>query len=172
MVAVKDIRLYINVKSGGTLTLRSRPSTDSDALGYLRRGDQVKLLAFNDDWACIRDESGRQGFAAVRYLQEEYIQPDATATPAPERPDDDDDDQPAWMRSLKRVDTDVTFCNRKAQAATDAKLHRSASGSSSVLGTIPSGMEFTVLGYNSEWAYVTRKGIYGFVKIKYIKLVS
>jgi len=67
----------------------------------------------------IRDESGRQGFAAVRYLQEEYIQPDATATPAPERPTADDD-QPAWMRSLKRVDTDVTFCNRKAQAATDS----------------------------------------------------
>ena len=76
------------------------------------------------------------------------------------------------MKSFERIDTNVVFCNRQAMTKTPAPLHRSASDSSSVMGIIPAGMQFSVQAYNNEWAYVSRSGISGFVRIQYISLVS
>lgn len=165
LVVTEDIYLYIDVRSGSTLTLRSRPTTVSTALAYLDRGAKVKLLAFDDDWACILTENELQGFAAIQYLSESYIQPESAVQP-------ETGSQPEWMRSFKRIDTNVVFCNLSGKTVAAAKLYRSASTSSAVLGTIPAGMQFSVLAYNNEWAYVSRKGISGYVKLKYITLVS
>lgn len=165
LVVTEDIYLYIDVRSGSTLTLRSKPTTVSTALAYLDRGAKVKLLAFDDDWACILTENELQGFAAIQYLSESYIQPESAVQP-------ETGSQPEWMRSFKRIDTNVVFCNLSGKTVAAAKLYRSASTSSAVLGTIPAGMQFSVLAYNNEWAYVSRKGISGYVKLKYITLVS
>ena len=172
MVVTEDIYLYINVKSGSTLTLRSKPDTSSDAIAYFTRGTKVKLLAFDDEWACVADENNRRGFSAIRYLQEEYIAP--VATPKPENDDryEENTQQPEWMRSFRRIDTDIVFCELTAKTKEPAKLYRSVANLSSAMGTIPADMQFTVLAYNEDWAYVTRRGISGFVEIEFITLVS
>lgn len=170
MISTGEIYLYINVQSGSTLALRSRPNTDAEAIAHFRRGARVRLLAFDDQWACVKDESGKTGFSAVKYLSKSVVQPEATATPKPE--ESGKGDQPEWMRDFKRIDSGVVFCNRTAKTVEPAKLYRSFSTSSAVLGTIPEGMQFSVLGYNDEWAYVSRKGISGYVKLQYIMPLS
>ena len=69
MVAATDrMYAYVKVSAGSSLTLRSAKSTASEPLAYLKNGAQVQVIAFDDDWAYIRDAEGREGFSARRYL--------------------------------------------------------------------------------------------------------
>ena len=46
LVATGELYAYVNVSSSSSLTLRRAASTSSSAIGALRRGAKVQLLAF------------------------------------------------------------------------------------------------------------------------------
>lgn len=56
---------------GANIHLRPLPSTDSDPIGMLEKGDKVFLLASDDKgWSLVLNMAGQVGYAATYYLVE------------------------------------------------------------------------------------------------------
>lgn len=160
MVATGTLYAYVSVSAGSSLTLRKSASTAAAPVAYLQRGTRVQMLAFDDDWACVRTASGRTGFASRRYLRlpgEAEAQPVAQDVPKA---------QGAKFREKK---TDVTICNRAAVTKLATKLYAANSTSSAVLGSLPAAAKVTVTAYNKTWAYVCFGSQRGFVPLKNLK---
>lgn len=170
LVANDTIYVRVNVSSGSSLTLRSAPSSSAAALGYLQNGEQLTLLAFDDDWACVCTSSGLEGFAARKYL----LLPGETAQ-QPTVDDEAAENEPEASEgkgSFREIETDITICNITAYTRTTAKLYKSASASSTVLKNLDASVRVQVMAYNSEWAYVNCGGKNGYVLLKYLKAES
>lgn len=161
-MATGELYVYVNVSQGSSLTLRWAPSTSAAATGYLSNGTKLQMLAFDDEWACVRTRSGKTGFAARRYL---YLPGSADEQPVVE------DEPKDEVKKFKEVKTDVVFCNRRGRATDSVKLYQSNSTSSKALCTIPASAEFTVYAYNRRWAYVRYSGRKGFVLLEHIRPV-
>ena len=173
LVATGTLYASVSVSSGSTLTLRKAPSTSAAPLGYLRSGQQVIVLAFNDDWACVRTLSGQSGFAARKYLLlpgEEGSQPAAEDQPLDKDEEESDDAvQDAGKKAFKGVQTDITICDIDARTKTAAKLYKSDSTSSAVLVQLSASAKVKVMAYNSGWAYVQYGSRKGYVQLKTLR---
>lgn len=172
LVVTGTLYAYVNVSANSTLTLRKAPSTTAAPVAYLRRGTQVRMIAFDDDWAYVRTGSGVSGFAARRYL---YLPgsdsgsrptepPEATAAPKPTATP-----KPSSSGKFREVKTNVKFCRIPARTRSQVKMYKSYSTGSSVLGSLPASAKVTVLAYNSSWGYVSFGGKKGFIQLKYLK---
>lgn len=176
LVVTGTLYAYVNVSAGSTLTLRKAPSTSAAPVAYLSRGAQVRMIAFNDDWAYVRASSGASGFAARRYLflpgSDSGSIPTAQATKKPEAtPKPQATKKPAASSAggFREVRTDVKLCNIAAKTRTKANMYQSYSTGSRVLGTLPAATRVTVLAYNNSWGYVSFGGRKGFIQLKYLK---
>ena len=173
LVATGTLYASVSVSSGSTLTLRKAPSTGAAPLGYLRSGQQVIVLAFNDDWACVRTLSDQSGFAARKYLLlpgEEGSQPAAEDQPLDKDEEESDDAvQDAGKKAFKGVQTDITICDIDARTKTAAKLYKSDSTSSAVLAQLSASAKVKVMAYNSGWAYVQYGRRKGYVQLKTLR---
>lgn len=161
MVATGTLYAYVSVSSDSSLTLRKSASSSAAPVAYLQRGTRVQMLAFNDDWACVRTASGRVGFASRRYLnlpgEAGSAQPVAQDVPK---------QQGAKFREKK---TNVTICKRAAVTKLATKVYAGSSTSSAVLDTLPAAAKVTVTAYNKTWAYVYFGNQRGFVPLKNLK---
>ena len=159
---------YVQVGSGSTLTLRSKPSTSASAVGTLARGARVKVLAFNETWAMVEAQSGARGFAALQYLSASPLsadQPaasDAPRTPEPTAAPEDEE-------AVKTVDLDVVFCSISARTTAKVAMYQKNSTSSKCVCTIPANAKLTVTAYDKTWAYVKYGSKRGFVQHKYLE---
>ena len=161
LVATGELYAYVNVSSSSSLTLRRAASTSSSAIGALRRGAKVQLLAFDDDWACVRTDAGATGFAARRYL---YL-PGSSSGGQPVA-----EDEPKEVFSgFREVKTSVVFCRRAAKLKAEAKLYHTYSTASATLAVLPASAKVTVTAYNAKWAYVSCESGSGFVLLKYLR---
>ena len=165
---VGTLYTYVRVSSGSALTLRSKPSTSSAAVGTLARGARVRVLAFGEAWALVEATGGARGFVALRYLSAAAVPEDQPAaedvlrTPAPtEAPEEED--------SVKIVDLDVVFCDISARTTASAVLYKKNSTSGSRVCTIPADAKLTVTAYDKSWAYVKYGSRRGFVQLRYLK---
>jgi len=176
MLVVNDtMYAYVNVSETSSLTVRKSASTSAAPLTYLYRGTQVRLVAFNDDWAYIRTASGTSGFASRKYLylpgNDAGSQPVAQDKPKQEEEDlkDVQDSAEEELRKFREVDTGITFCSINARTTAQVKMYESYSTSSDVIGTLPASAKLKVSAYNSKWAYVRFGSRKGFVQKKYLK---
>lgn len=171
LVATGEMYATVSTSSGGTLTLRKSPYTSAKALGYLRNGEQVKLLAFDDDWACVYTSSDLRGFASRKYLllPGENRQPVAEDTPLEKKDDSEDQEEADEKGGFREIETDIIICDLKARTQTAVKLYKSASTASAVLQNIKASARVDVMAYNSKWAYVKNGSHKGFVLLKYLK---
>ncbi len=161
MVATGKLYVYVDVVAGSSLTLRRAPSTGAAAIGYLARGEELQMLAFDDDWACVRTKSGETGFASRSYL---YFPGSSTG----EQPVVEDEPKEEGKK-FKEVKTDVVLCDRQGRAREDVELYKTYSTDSKVLTSIPASAEFSVMAYNQRWAYVRYNGKNGFVLLEKIR---
>ncbi|QRF65942.1 SH3 domain-containing protein [Ponticoccus alexandrii] len=60
--------LFVNTPRDGYLNLRSGPSTSYGVQYQMPHGTEVEILRKQGDWAQLRHETGRTGWAASRYL--------------------------------------------------------------------------------------------------------
>ena len=161
---------YVQVGSGSTLTLRSKPSTTATAVGTLARGARVKVLAFNESWAMVEAQSGAQGFAALQYLSASPLSADQpAASDAPRTPEPSAAPEPEDGEAVKTVDLDVVFCNISARTTAKVAMYQKNSTSSKCVCTIPANAKLTVTAYDKTWAYVKYGSKRGFVQHKYLE---
>ena len=159
---------YVQVGSGSTLTLRSKPSTTATAVGTLARGARVKVLAFNETWAMVEAQSGARGFAALQYLSASPLSADQpAASDAPRTPEPTV--APEDGEAVKTVDLDVVFCSISARTTAKVAMYQKNSTSSKCVCTIPANAKLTVTAYDKTWAYVKYGSKRGFVQHKYLE---
>ena len=161
LVATGELYAYVNVSSDSTLTLRRAASASSESIGALRRGAQVRMLAFDDEWACVRTEAGATGFVARRYL---YLPGSSSG----DQPVAKDEPKEAFS-GFREVKTGVVFCKRAAVVKSETKLYQSYSTASAALAALPASAKVTVTAYNKKWAYVSCESGKGFVLLKYLR---
>ena len=161
---------YVQVGSGSTLTLRSKPSTTATAVGTLARGARVRILAFNEDWAMVEAQSGARGFVALQYLSTSPVSADQpAASDAPRTPEPTATSEPEDGDAMKTVDLDVVFCNISARTTAKVTMYQKNSTSSKCVCTIPANAKLTVTAYDKTWAYVKYGSKRGFVQHKYLE---
>lgn len=177
LVANGTIYAYVNVSANSSLTLRKAASTSAAPVSYLKRGAQVQLLAFNDDWAYVRTTGGVSGFAARRYLylpgSDSGSQPAVQDTPKQEKPNSSSgsgtDSSESAFHKFKEIKTNIVICSIPARTKTQVKMYKSYSVSSAVLGTLPASARVTVMAYNKQWAYASFGSKKGFIPLNYLR---
>ncbi|MBE5792397.1 MAG: SH3 domain-containing protein [Clostridiales bacterium] len=61
-------KVYVRAK-GGTLHLRSEPTTESESLGIVHHGDEIDVLALGDEWSYIFSyREGKNGYIKTKYI--------------------------------------------------------------------------------------------------------
>ena len=137
----------------GQATVYETASTSATRLTTLATGEEVTVIARNNDWACVRTEDNVTGYVALAAVVRKTASaaPTATATPAPTNGFGDSDG----------VITETI----PAVAISNTNVYRSASTSSEIQGVLLTGSEVTVLMRNGTWAYVYRNGKYGFCNL-------
>ena len=61
-------KVYVRAK-GGTLHLRSEPTTESESLGIVHHGDEIDVLALGDEWSYIFSyREGTNGYIKTKYI--------------------------------------------------------------------------------------------------------
>lgn len=164
LVATGTLHAYVNVTAGSSLTLRKSPSTSAVAIGYVQRGVRVTVLAFDDDWACVRTEAGVTGFAARAFL---YLPGDSGGgQPVAEDVPKQEEEKSGRFTEKK---TGIVFCNRKGVTRVQTKLYKTYSTASAALLSVPQAKQVKVMAYNKNWAYVSYGGKKGFVLLKDLK---
>lgn len=177
------IYAYVNVSANSSLTLRKAASTSAAPVAYLKRGAQVRVLAFNDAWAYVRTSAGKSGFAARRYLyipgSDSGSHPTVQDTPRKENTGTASSNKgnagsgtgssEAAFEKFKEIRTNIVICKIPARTKAQVKMYRSYSTSSAKLGTLPASARVTVLAYNKQWAYASFGSHKGFIPLKYLK---
>ena len=115
-------------------------STKTKKLGTLKQGQQVYLLSVDGSWAYIMLD-GNTGYAAKSGLS---IAGNATPTPSP-----------SPTPSLENATKGIV----KSKKLT---VYKTASTKADVQATLKKGDQVNVIQYNSSWAYIEFKGVYGF----------
>ncbi len=142
-----DSAVYAVVKLSSASTrlrIRKSSSTSSKIVGYLKKGNVVKVLAVKGKWARIQTPSGVKGYIYKKYLKRAYIQTSAyesfTTGKIP-------------TSAIQVVATKDTFVYTKANTTATA------------IAGILKGETFHVLAYSSTWTYVSYGGYEGYVPI-------
>ncbi len=133
-----------------TLAVYKKASTASKKLGTLKKGEEVNVIRWNSTWAYI-ELDGKYGYCKVKGLtktSELENTPKPTATP--------------------NLDDAI-----KATVTADSvNVYKTASTSSTKLGTLKKGQEVNVISKNDTWAYIERNGSYGFCKLSALTKTS
>ena len=118
-----------------TLTVYQKADPASTVLGTLTQGQQVSVLRWNSQWACI-ELNGRTGYCAVVGLSK----PGALATQAP----------------------GTANAKRGTVTAAALKVYQTAGTTGALLGTLKKGQAVNVISVTDGWAWIELKGHYGF----------
>ena len=121
-------------------------STSSTALGTLKKGASLNVIAVNGDWAYV-ERSGSYGYCKVSAL----APAGATATPAPS----------------KKLDSPVD-----AVATSSVKVYQEASTDSALLGTLGKGVKVSVVALTTDgkWAQIELNGKSGWCALSALEV--
>lgn len=152
LTAVEDIAYKAYVNASG-VRVYEKPDTSSKSVS-VDKNTVVNLLAVSGSWALI-EKNGYGAFMYKGYLT--LVADEATPTPEPTgTPEDSEAPQATPTTAFKEVPAVVT--------SDTLTVYKSASTSSTVLGTLKSGAEVTALVWNDTWAYIVKDGYYGYCK--------
>lgn len=144
----QDEAVYAIVKlsrSSSRLRIRKKGSTSARTIGYLKKGDVVKVLAVKGKWVRIQTPSGKKGYVYKKYLKKAYVTTSAYEAFNSGR---------IPINAIKVVTKKDTFVYEAARTS-----------SAAVLG-ISKGEICYVLAYSSSWAYVSYGSYEGYVPVK------
>lgn len=151
---------YVNTTTGG-LNLRAEASVDAQILGVAARGCAVTLLEEGEGWSRIQYDDVI-GWVTTTYLSQTMpapLEPETTATPAPDEPfyDSTLTDAEGWEAVIDPVEGSL---NLRAYCSTKA----------AVLTSMPKGETVTVLQLGDEWCKVRYKELEGYCAMEYLTL--
>ena len=134
------------------LSLFKSYSTDSEVLATLRRGDRVRLGAYNDTWACVRVD-GVTGFVLRSGLAD---------------PDPEADDEAEQGGAIVRVEGEMYA----VATADGTPLYPTYDTASTPTLLLSKGQQVQIGAYNDAWACVRVDGVTGFVRLNALRLVE
>ena len=136
---------YVDADS---LPLYESYSTESDVLATLRRGEKVRLGAYNEKWACVR-VNGITGFVAMEGLT------DAMPEQTP----------------IEGGEVTVVKGKQYATVVSDgAPLYPTWSESGEPIARLGEGERVLLGAYNGQWACVRVDSLTGFMRIEALEL--
>lgn len=148
-VVIDTIKAVVDVAS---LPVYKSASTGSTKLGTLTLGRTVTVRAYNSSWAYI-ELNGRYGFCKLASLAK--ASDTVVVKPEPEK----ETSKPDLENAIPAV-----------VSADSVKVYKSASTSSTKLGTLNRSAKVNVIAYNSSWAYIELNGNLGYCSVKALSL--
>ncbi len=147
----EDTAVYAVVKlskSSSRLRIRKTTSTSSRTLGYLKKGNVVKVLAIKGSWVRIQTPSGVKGYVAKKYLKRAYVQTSAYEAFA---------------------SANIPTSAIKVVMTADSFVYEAASTTAAAVAGISKGETCYVLAYSKTWTYVSYGGYEGYVPIGHVR---
>jgi N-acetylmuramoyl-L-alanine amidase len=144
--------------TASVLNVRSGPSTTSDKLGSLKKGDKVEIIQANaaKDWHQIV-YNGQAAYVHASYVAVSQAQtPAIDPTPKP-TPEPTPEPSAAQYASVN---------------ASALNFRKAASTSSAVIKTLSRGDTVQVLEQGGEWCKVKYGGVTGYMVTRYLKMAS
>lgn len=144
--------------SGGSLNLRTTPSSSAKVLLKIPNGTPVQLMVRGTFW-CAVVYQGTSGYVMTSFLR--FPEDTATAAPTP-LPTAAPTAAPAVSGQTAFVSTTGGSLNLREYARSGAKI----------LLTIPNGAQITVTGRGNGWCAVYYQGNSGYVMTAYLRFPS
>lgn len=138
---VLEVGLPAVVNASG-VKVYEKADTDSKSVS-IAKGEEVTVLAVDDSWALIE----KNGYGCYMYKGYLTLVEETLSSPAP---------------SATASAPDLGSSIECTVTASSLVIYKSASESSSKLGTLEFGDEVIVVAYNSSWAYLYYEGVYGY----------
>lgn len=132
--------------SADALPMFEQPASDSAVLATLSAGEQVRLGAYTDEWACVRAD-GATGFVLLSGLTEQAPEPA---------------EKPIEGGEVTRVQGEQFA----AVQLDDAPLYAGPDASQAPLVHLSQGDRVQLGAYNQRWACVRVSGITGFMPLE------
>ncbi|WP_179234182.1 SH3 domain-containing protein [Heyndrickxia coagulans] len=141
----KTTTKYVNVDKGSHLILRSKASTSSSILASLARGEKVTVYSISGAWAKVKAGS-KTGYVHASFLTNS-------------NPDSSTDTSTTAKTTTKYVNVDK---------GSHLILRSKASGTSSILDSLPRGEKVTVYSISGDWAKVKAGSKTGYVHASFL----
>ena len=140
-------------KKYGTITMDlaviyKSPSTKSEQLDWVEKGDKVRIYAYNKTWAMVTFKSTK-GYL----LRESMTKKSGSTTGA-------------------ATSTEFEYVDDYAETLSDLKLYENADLYGAAVDTIPMGTEVHITGYQGQAAYVDINGKTGYLERGYLKSID
>ncbi len=148
-VTVVEGEVYRYV-SAEALPMFAEPASDSPVLATLSTGEQVRLGAYNDEWACVRAD-GLTGFVLLGGLTDQ----------APAQPNEEIDGGEVTVVEGEQFATVIRD---------ETALYPSWDDSQEPLTLMKQGERVQLGAYNRRWACVRVDGLTGFMPIEALEL--
>lgn len=136
------------------LRVRTEPNTSSSILGYLLQGNEVEITGESGSWYKINFNN------KVGYVHKDYVQKIETVTP------------PTTNPTPPVVNPSVNKKGQVINASVGLNIRKSASTSSTILGSLSNGATFDILGLSGQWYNIKSGNIIGYVHKDYVKEIS
>lgn len=148
------------VTTGGTLNLRSAPSSGLNVIGTIPNGAKVTVTARGTTWSSVI-YNGKSGYVMSSYLHFSSS-PTATASPTP---------LPSpTPTSVTNSDVPVSGITATVYTGNGAlNLRLSPSLGQNIFATIPEGTQVQVLDKGNVWSAVVYNGQAGYVMTSYLR---
>ena len=141
---IESTVMYVSTANGGSLRLRSQPTTDSAVAGNYPVGTSVTVLNRSSTWAYV-SVNGVTGFMMLQHLS--YTQP---APPAPVTP----------VGTATVVHPRGSFVNLRSSRTTDTNAN--------ILARVNSGTVVDVLAWDTWYSTIRYNGIVGYMVTSYL----
>jgi len=152
----KTVTKYVNVSSGSSLNLRTKPSTTSSVIVKLAKDVSVTVISESNGWSKIK-VYGKEGYVSTTYLStKKTTSTTATNKTSTSKPASTVSEEKQVVKYVN-VDQNSTLNVRK-----------SASTTSSVLTKLKSNTKVTVLSDKNGWSKIKVNNIEGYVSSQYL----
>lgn len=142
---------FVNVDSGSSLIVRSKPSMSATVLSKLAKGKTVTVLSESKGWSKIKI-NGKTGYVSSKYLAANTKKIDSVQKPP-----------------VKKVTPVKTITKYVAvDAGSFLNMRNKSSTSGSVIAKLAKGTKVSVLSESKGWSKITANGKTGYVSSEFL----
>lgn len=136
--------VIVNVQS--SLRIRQSPDTNSKILGHLKNGQEISIMSKKGSWYEIK-WGNIQG-----YIHGDYVKVKGT--------------------NENNTNTSTKKTGKVINVTSNLRIREKASTSSSVIGYMTNGQEFSILGKEGTWYKITFNNKTGYIHSDYVKEIG
>jgi probable enterotoxin D len=171
---LKDYGTTAILYASDNVNIRLNPSTDTDIIGALSKGDQVTVVGETSQWFKV-NINGNIGYISKAFLVNKVSDipaTEATETSATEQTDQSEQTDAAVTDSTKasaELNSYIDYGSGYTYyTTTEVNLRAQPGTDSDVMDSFGGGQAVTVVGETDNWYVVSVNGVKGYVSKSYI----